>query len=115
MICVDYTQTDNYFNLFLCDERRKPIALSPDENKSTFEFYHWICTNFSEDGKQCGYTTRLRDKDGNPYDPSNPPDEVYLCCPHCGRNFGRIPNLPDDLCAIYFLVLENWCKLGASL
>ena len=107
MICVDYNQTECIFDLFLCNERRKPIALSLDETTSTLEFYHWVCTSIDEDGKQCGHTTRLRDKDGNLYDISNPPDELYLCCPHCGRNFGRVPTLPDDLCTIYFLVLDK--------
>lgn len=106
---VDYKQTDGLFELYLCDEHRYPYVVGPDKNGEDHCFYHHlVCTQDGPNG-QCGGKTHVCNKDGHPLLPNEdkPFTEWYLCCSHCGFNYGRI-NLQakDSFHPAYYVVWD---------
>lgn len=114
-MCVDYKQADGLFELYLCDEHRYPFFVGPDKNGKDHCFYHHlVCTQDGPDG-QCGYKTRVCNKDGHPLLPNEDKSftEWYLCCSHCGFNYGRI-NLQakDSFHPTYYVVWDIMHESG---
>lgn len=112
---VDYKQTDGLFELYLCDEHRYPFVVGPNKDGEDRCFYHHlVCTQDGPNG-QCGYKTRFCDKNGHPFlfNEDNSQNEWYLCCTHCGFNYGRVsPQAKDTLHPAYYLVWDILCEDG---